>query len=99
MFIHIVLFHLKIGLSTKEISEFEKGLESLKAIDSIRAIYIGTPSETKYRPVVRDDYNYNLTIHFNNIDEHDAYQLDPLHKTFVDKFSAYWQRIEIIDSD
>ena len=99
MFIHTVLFHLKMNLSKKEISEFEEGLESLKAIDSNQAIYILTPAETKHRNAVRDDYSYNLTIHFKNIDGHNAYQIDPLHKAFVEKFSAFWQRIEIIDSD
>ena len=66
---------------------------------ALKAIYILTPAETKHRNVVRDDYSYNLTIHFKNIDGHNAYQIDPLHKAFVEKFSAFWQRIEIIDSD
>ena len=99
MFVHTVLFHLKKDLPNDTISEFELALNNLKAITASRFTYIGTVAETKDRHVVRSDYDYNLTILFDNIESHNQYQVDPLHKAFVEQCSKYWTHIEIIDSD
>ncbi len=99
MFVHTVLFHLKKDLPQDAIAEFEAALNSLKAIKASRATYIGTVSETKDRPVVRSDYSYNLTILFDDIEGHNQYQVDPLHKAFVAQCSKYWTHLEIIDAD
>ena len=99
MFVHTVLFHLKKDLPEDSIAEFEMALDSLKEIKASRSTYIGTVAETKDRPVVRSDYAYNLTILFDNIEGHNQYQVDPLHKAFVAKCSKYWTHLEIIDSD
>ena len=99
MFVHTVLFHLKKDLPPDVIAEFEAALDSLKAIKASRATYIGTVAETKERPIVRSDYSYNLTILFDDIEGHNQYQVDPLHKAFVAQFSKYWTHLEIIDAD
>ena len=99
MFVHTVLFHLKKDLPPDAIAEFEAALDSLKAIKASRATYIGTVAETKDRPVVRSDYSYNLTILFDDIEGHNQYQVDPLHKAFVAQCSKYWTHLEIIDAD
>lgn len=99
MFIHTVLFHLKKDLTPGSIADFEDALNSLKAIEVSRATYIGTVADTKDRPVVRSDYSYNLTILFDNLEGHNQYQVDPLHKAFVAQCSKYWTHLEIIDAD
>lgn len=99
MFIHTVLFHLKDSLSKDQIKAFEAGLDSLRNIKANSACYVGTVADTKDRPIVRSDYSYNLTLLFEDIEAHNAYQVDPLHKAFVAEFSPLWERLEIIDSD
>lgn len=99
MFVHTVLFHLKKDLSANDLEAFEAGLESLKSIEASRGTYIGKPAETKERPAVRGDYSYNLTLLFDDIEGHNSYQVHPLHKAFVSKFSEFWSRLEIIDAD
>lgn len=99
MFVHIVLFHLKDELSEEIISKFEGGLNSLRKIETIKEIYIGKPLKESSRPEIRNDYYFNLTIIFENVEAHDSYQTDPIHKAFVNNFSIYWKGIEIIDSN
>ena len=99
MFIHTVLFHLKKDLTPDSIADFEDALNSLKAIEVSRATYIGTVADTKDRQVVRSDYSYNLTILFDNLEGHNQYQVDPVHKAFVAQCSKYWTHLEIIDAD
>ena len=99
MFVHTVLFHLKKDHSASDLASFEAGLESLKSIEASRGTYIGKPAETKERPAVRGDYSYNLTLLFDDIEGHNSYQVHPLHKAFVSKFSEFWSRLEIIDAD
>tara|TARA_B100001093_G_scaffold332653_1_gene317632 strand:- start:397 stop:696 length:300 start_codon:yes stop_codon:yes gene_type:complete len=99
MFVHTVLFHLKEALSNEEIAAFESGLDSLKGIAANNAIYIGKVADTHSRNFVRSDYDYNLTLLFDDIEAHNTYQVDPLHKAFVAENSKFWVRIEIIDSE
>ena len=99
MFVHTVLFNLRKDLSKQDLEAFESGLESLRGIEANQAIYIGSVADTQRRNFVRSDYDYNLTLIFENIEAHNAYQVDPLHKAFVTKYSKLWIRIEVIDSD
>ena len=99
MFVHTVLFHLKKNLLEEEINFFHSGLKELKKIKVNKATYIGTPASTSDRDLVISNYSFNLTIIFEDINGHNSYQEDKIHKNFINKFSKYWTKIEIIDAD
>lgn len=98
MLVHSVYFWLKQNLTGAQESEFRDGLESLRPIQSIEQIYIGTPSSTN-RPVIERSYTYALTVIFKDIAAHDAYQDDPIHLDFVKKCSPFWEKVLIYDAD
>ena len=97
MLSHIVVFWLKDDLSDAQRSAFREGLESLKTIESAHAVYIGAPAKTGDRPVIDKSYSLALTVLFDTIQDHDAYQVHPLHQAFVRKCGPLWSRVLIYD--
>ncbi len=97
MLSHIVLFWLKEDLSDAKRSAFREGLESLKAVETARGLYIGAPAETGDRPVIDKTYSFALTVLFDTIQDHDAYQVHPLHQGFLKQFGTFWSRVQIYD--
>lgn len=96
-FVHVVNFWLKKGLSPEQIRQFEAGLRSLGDIRGVSFFHMGTPAPT-HRPVIDRSYDYCLVCVFDRMEDHDAYQVDPLHDVFRDTCSPLWDRVLIYDS-
>lgn len=97
MLVHSVFFWLKPDLTAEQTAEFRAGLESLRGVSSVEAVHIGTPAPTD-RPVIDRSYSFALTVLLKGMAEHDAYQVDPIHREFVTRFSAHWDRVLIYDA-
>jgi len=98
MLVHTVFFWLRSDLSDAQRTDFRAGVDSLADIPCAEAVYIGTPSTTD-RPVIDKSYDIGLTVVLKDMAAHDAYQIDPVHRQFVDKFGSYWERVVIYDAD
>jgi len=98
MFVHNVYFWLKDEVTDEEEVAFRQGLESLKDIETVRALYVGRPVPSE-REVVDHSYTFGLTAVFDDSDGHDAYQVHTLHKEFLDEFAHSWDRIVIYDME
>lgn len=97
MLVHHVLFWLKSDTSDDQKKAFRAGLESLKGIESIRSINIGTPAPIS-RPVVDETYTFSLAITFDDLAGHDVYQVHTLHQAFLDRFRALFEKVIIYDA-
>jgi hypothetical protein len=93
---HNVFFWLKEGLSDSALLEFEQGLESLTHTPLVLNGYFGKPANTN-RAVVDNSYSYGLTLIFKDTTDHNLYQVDPTHRTFVDQNSLKWTRVQVYD--
>ena len=98
MLIHSVFFWLKSELTETQCDEFFRGLESLRAVASVRQLYLGRPAAIPPRPVVDASYSFALTAVFEDVAGHDAYQVDPRHKAFLEKFRSFWTKVQIYDA-
>ncbi|MBW8782114.1 MAG: Dabb family protein [Verrucomicrobia bacterium] len=100
MFVHSVFFYLRPDLTSAQREEFLKeGLESLRAVPSIKAAYIGAPAGIPPRPVVDLSFSFSLTILFDDVAGHNAYQADPIHLAFIARFKGCWSRVQIYDAE
>lgn len=97
MLVHHVLFWLKPDTSDDKKTAFRAGLESLKGIESVRSINIGTPAPIS-RPVVDETYTFSLAIVFDDLAGHDVYQVHTLHKAFLDTFRELFEKVVIYDA-
>jgi hypothetical protein len=71
---------------------------ALKACRTAHAVYIGQPAPTPPRPVVDASYDHCLTLIFDDMAAHDAYQEEPLHKAFIEHCKPLWERVQIYDA-
>ncbi|ACB77386.1 Dabb family protein [Opitutus terrae] len=99
MLVHSVFFWLKPDLTAEQRAEFRRGVESLVAIKAIEKAYVGTPAKTAKRPVIEDTYSVALTVVCKDVAAHDAYQVDPVHLKFVERFKSFWSRVQIYDAE
>ena len=100
MLVHTVLFWLKDDIQENQIGDFRTGLEALKQIKSAETIYVGSPADTPPRPeVLVSNYNFCLTVILKDIKAHDTYQVDPIHKKFIETYSSYWEKVRVYDAD
>ncbi len=94
-FIHHVHFWLKNKADQQKLIE---GLHALAPITHIKQINIGVAADT-HRDVVDRSYDASLLIIFDNQAAHDAYQIDPIHETFVENYAKpLCERVVVQDS-
>jgi len=99
MLIHVVLFSLKESCTSADKEKLIAGLESLKSIETLRGIYIGSPAATPERPVIIKDYDVMLTTIFDDLEGHNTYAVHPTHLKFIDDHKALWSSVRVLDAD
>ena len=97
MLIHSVFFWLKPETTLAQCQAMRQGLESLRGIESVEAIYFGTPAPMPARAVRESSYAFGLTVIFKDIAAHDSYQTHPLHEAFNESFRPLWARVQVYD--
>lgn len=98
MLVHAVYFWLKKELSSEDIAAFREGLQTLAGIPAVQAIYVGAPAPVPVRPVIDNTFTFGLTVLFADIASHDAYQEHPLHRAFLARFGAFWDKVLVYDA-
>ena len=96
-FIHHVYFWLKNQESVDDRNQLIEGLKKLSAATIIKDFHIGIPAATN-RDVIDSTYAVSWLLLFENKDDQDSYQTDPMHLTFVDECSHLWNKVVVYDT-
>jgi hypothetical protein len=99
MLFHCVYFWLKPELTPAQRADFRRGVETLAGIKSVAKVSVGVPAPTEKRPVIDHSYDVALIVQCHGVASQDAYQIDPIHLAFVEKFKEFWTRVQIYDSE
>lgn len=97
MLAHHVLFWLKADTTEDQKVAFRKSLETLKGVESVKTLHIGTPAPIE-RAVVDTTYTFSLSIFFEDLAGHDVYQVHHLHTAFLDEFRSLFEKVIIYDA-
>ena len=97
-FLHIVYFWLKHPDSEEDRAALIAGLETLKAVPTIKDLHIGVPAATEARDVLDNSFDVSEVMVFEDMDGHNVYQTHPLHKQFVDECGHLWAKVLVRDS-
>lgn len=97
MLIHTVFFWLQPELTAEQRAEFRRGVETLGTIKGIEKAYVGVPAPVPSRPVVDKSFAVGLTVICRDVAVHDAYQQDPIHLAFIEKYRSWWTRVQVYD--
>ncbi len=95
--VHHVFFWLKNPGSATDRQQLIEGLQTLKNIKEIKQLLIGLPASTEKREVVDNTYDVSELMYFDDVKSQDAYQVHPIHKAFVEKYSHLWQKVVVYD--
>ncbi|MFZ4478002.1 MAG: Dabb family protein [Saprospiraceae bacterium] len=96
--VHTVYFWLKNKGNAQDLEALYQGIKTLTTIKEIQTAYIGTPADTKERPVIDGSYDLSITWVFKNSADQDAYQIHPTHLKFVEENSHLWERVIVYDA-
>jgi len=97
IFIHHVFFWLKNPNSKEDLSALIQGLQKLSSVRTIRQFHIGKPAGTS-RAVIDGSYAVSWCLFFDNAEDQDSYQVDPVHLNFVKECSYLWDKVVVYDS-
>ena len=95
--VHHVFFWLKNPGSETDRKQLIEGLKTLKAITEIKQLFIGIPASTEKREVVDNSYDVSELMYFDTLEAQAAYQVHPIHKAFVEKYSPLWEKVVVYD--
>lgn len=96
--VHHVFFWLKDPGSKEDLASLLKGLRTLGAIETVRAIHIGVPADTEQRGVVDASYSASEILFFDDVAGQNAYQVHPIHQQFVKDCEQLWERVVVYDA-
>jgi hypothetical protein len=97
---HHVYFWLKEERkNADDRAAFEQGLQKLFEIGLVAGGRWAVPAKVVERPVIDQSWDYALTMQFANIEDHDAYQVDPDHNVFIASFKEWWAKVLVMDLD
>lgn len=98
-FMHTVYFWLKEDLSAEDKKMFDEKVAALGDIKSVKRYRLGGPAATEERGVVDNSYSLALNVEFTSIENHDAYQVDPIHLDFVESCKTFWDKVIVYDNE
>lgn len=97
IFVHHVYFWLKNPDSKKDLDELVRGLNELSKASSIKSYHMGVPAGTS-RDVIDGSYAISWLTIFENAEDEQKYQVDPIHLDFIDKCKHLWSKVIVYDS-
>jgi hypothetical protein len=96
-FIHHVYFWLKNPDSKEDRAKLIEGLKKLSKVKTIKSFHIGKPAATS-REVIDGSYAISWFTLFDSAADQDSYQVDPIHKQFIEECSQLWNKVIVYDS-
>ena len=95
--VHHVFFWLVNPESESDKQQLIEGLNTLREIDVVKELLIGTPASTLEREVVDNSFHVSELMMFDNVEAQDGYQVHPIHEKFVENYSHLWERVVVYD--
>lgn len=95
--VHHVFFWLKNPGSEADKAKLIEGLNTLRGIEQVDQLIIGTPASTLKRDVVDNSFDVSELMFFENVEAQDTYQTHPTHLAFVENYSHLWEKVVVYD--
>lgn len=96
--VHHVFFWLNEPENEQQRKQFEKGIQELLTVKTIRMSHFGRPASTEKREVVDNTFTYSYMVMFDSVEDQNSYQKDPIHLKFVEENSHLWKKVVVYDS-
>jgi hypothetical protein len=94
---HVYFWLNEESQSPSERAAFEQGLDTLFEIPLVKGGRWAIPANVMLRPVIDQSWDYALTMQFDSVEDHDAYQVAPKHNAFIDAHKHRWAKVLVMD--
>ncbi len=94
---HHVFFWLKEPNNQAHREQFEKALDALLKVETIKLSHVGIPAATEERGVVDNTYTYSYMVMFDTLEDQFVYQKHPIHLKFIEENSDLWNKVVVYD--
>ena len=94
---HQVYFWLQPDLDEAAKADFVAGMRGLAGAPTVRSVHVGTAAGTPTRDVTDNSFDYFLTLGFDDVAGHDAYQTSQTHLDFVAAHGAKFREVRVYD--
>ncbi len=94
---HVYFWLTEAHQNPADRAAFVLGLESLLNISTVASGRWAVPAPVEIRPAVDQSWDYALSIQFATLDDHNAYQVDPIHDAFLASFKEWWAKVLVSD--
>ena len=95
---HHVYFWLEEGRqNAADRTDFENALAGLFEMNLVAGGRWAVPAEVEIRPVVDQSWDYALSMQFATLEDHNAYQVHPMHKAFIEAYRDWWAKVLVTD--
>jgi hypothetical protein len=74
-----------------------EGLNKLSKASTIKDFHIGKPAATN-RDVIDTTWSVSWLLLFDNKEDQDIYQTDPIHLKFIEDCSHLWSKVLVYDA-
>ena len=95
---HHVFFWLKNPDSAEDLKMLIEGIKSLGKIPQVKNLQVGVPAKTPKREVVDNSWDVSELMYFDNIEDHEKYQIHAIHKAFADNCSPLMEKVLVYDA-
>jgi hypothetical protein len=95
--IHHVFFWLNNAGNEADRQALIAGIRTLAAIKQVKKVHVGVAASTEKRAVVDGSWDVSEMLFFEDTKAQLAYQQDPLHLAFVEKYRPLWNRVVVYD--
>ena len=97
MLVHTVFFWMKKNAPKDAAKQTIHDALKYLNTSTVKHIWAGPPARTEERDVVNATFDAGLTVIFDSVADHDAYQEDPQHQVFIKRNKKNWLRVEVYD--
>jgi hypothetical protein len=97
MLVHTVFFWMKKNAPKGAAQQTMKDALKYLNTPTVKHLWAGLPARTEARDVINATYDVGLTVTFDSVADHDAYQEDPEHQVFIKRNKKNWLRVEVFD--
>ena len=97
---HIVMFSLRSDIDAADRSWLFSEIQAIARLPTVRSLALGqclSPKEDWYRPRLSYEFDYALSMEFENEDALYAYQTHPSHVTLAQEIRKRTSAIKVMD--
>jgi hypothetical protein len=97
MIVHTVFFWIRKDAPASARKQLIDDCPKYLKSPTVNHLWVGTPADTPERDVVNATFDVGLTVIFDDVAAHNAYQVHPQHNIFIERNKSNFLRIEVFN--